>query len=456
MKKFLSLMMSLMLLVLPCVSLAENTLDLLKEQKALNVTITLADANFLPLVQDEKLATAINELLNAVGLRFTMQQADAESLQESFAVLLSGSNALTADILINTDGVYFASNFLGQDVMNISWQQALDTLEGMKDEMLAGGVSAEELEEVLDTLKQLYENPAAMFNAAGRKADWSDMDLTNTIAVMEKLMAKCLPADVSTAPEGCDAASAITVSVNGDELYELYSALLTDFQSTEYGKNAVMNWEKSMAMNDEAFTLDELLKMGTGMLKGDAVLTLYLNAEGKLVAIIENAAMLIEEGKDDTLDVVVLIVESEERTTFDCTVSNEDKVQVKVYGTVDVAKDDESDQVKVDVYVTVPTEETEEGVRVLVVSDTKADGTGTAQVKILPLTDEVPYLTVNMTAELVDMLPAVNTENPVQILTMSEEELEAWVETLSANAQLQLIKMLQLLPPSVLSIMMAQ
>lgn len=481
MKKILSVMLAVIVLALPCVSMANEQVDLLMLQKALQTTITFSDANLLPLVGDEQTAAVINELINVVGLRCTVQQADAESMQANMAFTLSGADAFKADVMMNKTGMYLASNMLGQDVLSFDYQKMMDMFQDMKDQMIEEGVSEAQLSQMIDMLKKMQSGE--YFNQAMVKNDLDDMQLTNTTAVLEKLLAKAQPADVATAPEGCDTpASAATLTLTGKEAAELMNAMLTDFGATKFGGAYLSSLESSLAsFGENAMTLDDMIQKISEVYENDIVYTFYFNAEGEAVAVtvactlndsdktdVKMVILFKAEGEKKTVTLnmdltgaqkmnilFTLTEESENNVAFDCTVSEGDTADVRVYGTVVEAEENDVDHVTVDVYVTVPAEGPEAGVRVLVdVMANDDDITGTTLIKILPLSGEAPYVTLSVVCELVDMLPAVSTENTVDILSMSDEEIQAWTESITSSAQLELIKMIQMLPPSVLSLVM--
>lgn len=482
MKKFLSVMLAMLMLALPVMSLADETANLLELQKAVQTTITFADANLLPLVQDEQAAAILNDLINAMGLRFSCQQSAADVMQMDGALMLSGSDALSFDALINTNGIYLASNMLGKDSVGLGYQQLIDMLEAQKSQLVAQGVSEAEFDESIARIQQMQSG--AFASSMDVDFDLDDMKMPTFMAVLENLVSKAQVIDATSAPEGCDTpAGGVTITLTGEELAEVGRAFMTDFGATSFGGSYLDAIEATLnASGEEAMSLEDILNQLPAVYPEGITMNLYMNGEGELVAAVVTAKIQAEEevldqnttvlrktenskeicsvnttvaSAGDMVNVLVTVTEEDDNVAFDCTVSNAEQVGVKVYGTVVEKNENDAEHMTVDVSVAVPLEGPEFGLRVLVDAIKADDVTGTVQVKVLPLNGDVPYLAVNGKIELVDMLPAVNTEGAVEILTMTEDEINAWGEGLTTNAQMELVKIIQLLPTSVLSLLMS-
>ncbi len=100
---------------------------------------------------------------------------------------------------------------------------------------------------------------------------------------------------------------------------------------------------------------------------------------------------------------------------------------------------------------------TPEGVR-LHVQVTEIDneaGDCTVVVDVLPPDDDTPYITLTVTASETAALEKMNGTNAVHPLSMSAEELNAWAEGVTVSAQTALVSAIQLLPESVLNMVMS-
>lgn len=488
MKKFLSLMLAVLLLALPVASLAEIDVDLLEQQKAMTFSLTLADANFAALAEatgetvDEDEAAVIamvNDLINAIGLTGYVQQPAADKVQVGYSLTLSGNDALNIHALLQKDGIYATSNLLGQDTVLITPDQLDAVMESAKAELIAQGGTGAEIDEAMAALKEMLENPAQMLQS--NTNDLDTMELTKSLAAFEKIAEKAEKADASTAPAGSDKAeSAITLKLSKDDIATLLQAFMDDFETTDFGAAYVKALNQGLASSDEKATLDDALKLSTDLIKDDVVITLYTGDDGNVVSATVKAALLEEVDSDDVVDMDMVIlnhkVDDQQKVTvtvaategdekvdvlfelnmadkdngaFNCTVTEDDTL-VKVNGTIQTTADK---KVTVDVKLDVTDDDDKFGMGFLVTSQETEDSID-VQVKLTSIDGATTYLSILLNYALTDMMPAVNTADAVQPLTMSEEEMTAWTTSLQSTMQLELMKLIQYLPESVLMMIM--
>lgn len=488
MKKFLSLMLAVLLLALPVASLAEIDVDLLEQQKAMTFSLTLADANIKALAEatgetvDEDEAAVIamvNDLINAIGLTGYVQQPAADKVQVGYSLTLSGNDALNIHALLQKDGIYATSNLLGQDTVLITPDQLDAVMESAKAELIAQGGTGAEIDEAVTALKEMLENPAQMLQS--NTNDLDSLELTKSLAAFEKIAEKAEKADASTAPAGSDPAeSAITLKLSKDDIATLLQAFMDDFEATDLGAAYVKALNQGLASSDEKATLDDALKLSTDLMKDDMVVTLYTGANGDVVSATVKAALLEEVDSDDVVDMDMVIlnhkVDDQQKVTvtvaategdekvdvlfelnmadkdngaFNCTVTEDDTL-MKVNGTIQTTADK---KVTVDVKLDVTDDDDKFGMGFLVISQETEDSID-VQVKLTSIDGATTYLSILLNYALADMMPAVNTADAVQPLTMSEEEMTAWTTSLQSTMQLELMKLIQYLPESVLMMIM--
>lgn len=490
MKKFLSLMLAVMLLALPVASLAEFNFDLLGQQKAMTFSMKFADANFAALAEaagekveeDEAAVVAIvNDLINAIGITGYEQQASADSMQLGYSLTLNGNDALNFQVLLQKDGIYAASNLLGQDTVMITPDQMDAVLESAKAELIAQGGTGAELDEAFAPMKEMLENPGEMFSFNMKTNDLGTMKLTNFLAAFEKIAEKAETADASTAPAGSDKAeSAITLKLSKDDITTLLQAFMDDFEATNYGATYVKAMNQNLAFFDKSATPDNVLKASTDLMKDDMVVTLYTGADGNVVSATVKAALLEDLNSNDMVDLDMVILnnkvddqqkvtvtatatEDDEKVdilfelamaddnngTFSCTVTEDDTL-VKVNGTIQTTADK---KVTMDIKLDVTDDDDKFGLGFLV-TVAETDSSLDMQIKLMSLDGATTYLSILMNYALTDMMPALNTADAVQPLAMSEEEMTAWTTSLQSNMQMELVKMIQYLPTSVLQMIM--
>ncbi len=492
MKKILSLMLAIMLLALPVASLAEKNVDLLAEQKAMTFSLSFADANIASLAEamgetvDENEKTMydmVNDLINALGVSYYLQQPSADSAQVGGSLVLSGNDALTINGLLQKDGLYATSNMLGQDTVLVTKDQMTAAMDDMKAQAIAEGSTGAELDEMMETIKEILENPSEALKNSALSNDLDSMELTKLQAAAEKIAEKAEKADASTAPAGSDKAeSAITLKLSKEDMSTLMEAFMDDFEATEFGAAYVKSLNQSLASSGEKVTVDDVMKASADLMKDDMVITLYTNDDGEMVSATVKAALLEGAGSNDVIDLDMVILSSkvgdqekvtvtatategdekvdvlfelnmadENNGTFNCTVTEDDTL-VKVNGTIEATDDKHA---TVDVKLDVTDEGETFGMRVLVTSE-ETDNSGDVQVKLMSLDGATNYLSILLKFALTDMKPAVNTADAVQPLTMSEEEMEAWTTSLESGMQVELMKILGYLPESVLTMLLQQ
>ncbi len=492
MKKFLSLMLAIMLLALPVTSLAEFNFDLLGQQKAMTFSLTFADANIAALVEatgeklDEDEAAVfpmVNDIINAIGLIGYVQQASADTAQVGFGLTLTGNEALNVQALLQKDGIYATSNLLGKDTVLVTLEQLNAALEDAKAELIAQGGTGAELDEAMKSLKEMVENPGEFFSSNMQTNDLETMELTKFMAAFEKIAEKAEKADASTAPAGSDKAeSAITLKLSKEDISTLLNAFMDDFEATDYGAAYVKSLNQSLAVSEEKITVDDALKACTDLMKDDVVVTLYTGADGNVVSATVKAALLEEVDSKDVVDLDMVILNNKvddqqkvtvtatateddekvdvlfelnmadkENGTFNCTVTEDDTL-VKVNGTIQATADN---NVTVDVKLDVTDGEDKFGMGFLVTA-AETESSFDIQMKLTSLDGATTYLSILLNYALTDMKPAVNTADAVQPLAMSEEEMQAWTTSLESGMQMELVKIIQYLPTSVLQLMMQQ
>ena len=491
MKKLLSLVLAMLMLVLPLAVQAE-------EGRAACVEITFVPGTLGEALDLGELAPAVNDLLNALGIRFYGQQ-NKDGAQGGLEVVLQGNPVLTLDAAANGEGAYVASNFLGEDTLAFSKDEIIAVLDAAAASAAEEGATEADLaqiNEMKEAIPQFFEtisDPKAWeMEIDEDEFELDEDDFPKTIAFITPVMERATVREATEADqrEDCDKMKTIVeITMTGKEMGEFMNVFMQEMSATKFGKSF------EQGLMSSGMTMDDMLKEmnATFELIDEIPMTIGLDAEDELTLLDSKMHFKANEETNATeLDEEILVVRKTDGDVENVTVTVEAKGDGStVLVTVNVADTgDDQGQVIVEVAVAETLEdemetivqvrgnwmgveendlekvnasfevgildgETMTGFGMVIKAEDVSEEETHASIQILPLDSEAPYLTINVNVYSADAMEAVNTENAVRLLSMSEEEQEAWATQLEGVAQLESIKLLQNLPASVLSLMMA-
>ena len=242
MKKWIAMLLSVVLLVLPFAGLADSPAELM--DKAITDGLTLEtlvtlEAGSLPL--DESVATPVADLVNALSLRLVKAAAG----HQVFALQLGGQDALRVDTE-RADGVdYVASSWLGDKTLafaegdaekiSVRLAQLFSSVTDMNEEALQGMLSGE----------------------ATNDLDLSDMDVTPLTDYFTAIMNRAEIKDVTEQPGDCDpAAKVVTLTLTVDDIADFYEALFKTLRSSEKMMNLLNTYAQQATVNGESMTVE--------------------------------------------------------------------------------------------------------------------------------------------------------------------------------------------------------
>lgn len=491
MKKFLSMLLALMMLTVPMLSMAEANQE--GVQKATTIEIALSNANLAELAGDEPMGQAINDLINAIGMTLTVQRNSEASAQVGFSLNLSGAAVLTMDAMLEEKNLAIMSNLLGDDVIVMTEDELLAVLEDNKESIISEGTMTEaDYDDLVKQIKNVFSGDYQPFTQGitDANAQLTEADFSKTLEAMQAVLesAKVEEGELTEQPEGCDEAQAVmTIILDSEDLKKVISAMWEDYSANEYFGAYLQVMEQSMALMDEgdqvslAQTMQQALDETT---IDEAVYTVYTDAEGEIVRL--EGAMIFVAGDDACkLNLTIVRNTTESVPTYSATIGmaeDDDDVvtirfdvtevaensyvvngsiaaedtEVKMYFAMAEAENDTATHVDVKFTMEVVEDGASEGGFALQVAADAAKEGNDAQVvvDILPLESETPYLTVTVTAREAEAKAALRTEDAVHLLSMSEEELEAWSEGVTSTMQIVMIGAIQHLPESVLNLLL--
>jgi len=248
MKKLLAMLLALMMLQLPVLSMAENFDDLddmigsseqllagdEKEEPAAipaqggrrtNTVLSIKELTGIP-ISDATISAAIDDLLAALGIRFSHQDNEGE-----MAVVLSGQDVLTLGGAVEGEEIYLSSNLLG-GVIAVSAEDIIPLVYRFLDVFVQMGIMTErDAEEAKAVIEMAQEEMESSMNASMdyvmQLQDLQNLDFSALEKAVMIIAGKVEMVSSPVVPRMCDAAdSGISVTLNNEEFVEIIRACI--------------------------------------------------------------------------------------------------------------------------------------------------------------------------------------------------------------------------------------
>lgn len=302
MKKLIASLLAVVMLALPVLGLAASPDEMLQEAvdagRPVSGKIAFDFGSFPGL--DEETATIIDELLNALG--FTFAQAGD---QNSFALTLSGQDAITFAIANDELDTYVKSNLLSDKALAFNAEEGAVLLDYLKNLAVSTGIMSE-----ADVAE--LEASIAQMNVPTTSVSTEDIDLTGFIATAAELALKSTTTEVTQQPKNSDAAATVTkINFTGEDVAKLYKSIFAAVQDNPDIISA-LNSMDGLTYNGEAVTAEELMaklpeladQIGA-MVEGEIPVEIYMDENGEIVYGIATVNMKGEnnEGVESTVTV---------------------------------------------------------------------------------------------------------------------------------------------------------
>ena len=488
MKKFVSLLLAVLMLALPVMGLAQSPDEMFNEAMENGRPgagkLTFEMAGDIP-GMDAEMAAMVEELVEALG--FTLAWQDS---QVDFAFQLSGNDALTLAVANDGQRNYIKSNLLGEDVAAFTAEEGQVILNRMID--LA--VQAELIpQSEAAALKQSLEEAMAQVNVQVEEINLEDLDLTPFIGVAMNLASKVQTGEVTAQPKNCDAAATmIAMTLNGEDVKQIYAALFSVIRSSKDLVAYLDTFAATAEMGSGEELLAELEKatnqLGDSVV-GDIPVTVYMDEAGEPVYASMAFTFKTEDGGEMKADAnytrlttnaaqnhsAVLTMFDQENTGVNISVNAsvspdvnniqmgmafiEDGVsndlmrlsvlQEKEYGDVKsecdtevivTIIDGEEMNIKIDV-----DEEAEK------INDVDVRYSAEIELSLPGVVEEV--FTVNVDQVTGEAAPSIISADALLPGAMTDDEFNAYAGTVMEAAQTALINMIQYLPSSVLMLL---
>ncbi|MBQ8073475.1 MAG: hypothetical protein IJ231_06895 [Clostridia bacterium] len=499
MKKLISLMLALLMLALPVFSGAEEA-DVaagLKQTAALNplirymaqgqevtmdVSLETSEMLFALMQMPEEIQTAVKDLLNVLSFRFTAQTQDRQA-QTGTAVLLSGEPVVETKVAYGAKNLYAASNLLGDRILQVTPEQLKALGNQALSQMVASGqVTEEQVAAAKRFVKLFREDPVAAL-----KKLVGEPDLNGVLTAAMPIVTGIRTEEVTEAPEALpEAAQVIVVPLAKDALTGLtteIAKLIWSLPVVQYlapnvkeGPKSEEEWIAALNRLPEALAEDTEIRVYMDESLSAMYMTadLKVNKDGETVAV--GYTMLMRVGGEDmTADYVITLPEMTVKAQMAVT-AQDNQVRVDYHITseamlngvtfqpveeiiaMNVEKGESRTALNADMTVRVKQDPdaAETGVT-LKLADAAEDAGDHAEESgafAIGMEGMGDLLTVRF-AGRTDLAEAyIITPDAVQPLAMSAEELEAFQQEVTMNAQTALLGVLPKLPQSVLQLFM--
>lgn len=438
----------------------------------------LADTQHtLSIVPGEMLASeeGIADLLNVLALRFTQGNKSG-----ALTVLLNDQPMVTVGLSADTTGLYASSEMLGADVLYVTWDDAFALMSDlMQASMAEAGADKEALEAMETSLAQAKNSIINTIEAGVATAPKASMpaSMQESLKTIEKMfpddpeMVKYIQGlyeditveDGSFASEKRDTADQKYVMTMDEK--DLLAICETNYMKTVMTQ-ALAAENTEVTEEDLASLMDEVKKLyeesGFKM-----VMEMYTKDAGQtLVGMDMNTGMSIKED-DVSTDVTMTAVY--DRLTGESCVSHKASAQMKVDDeaakfefTLDAAHNGESTGLfgmlvdEQEIVILYNAKNTAENVR-----ERKADlyVRSDATAILQPSASDRPVIGVVVTTEpaSADTLAALEkatADNSVNVLKLSDEEMQTLANQISTNAMQVFYSALSQLPTTTLNLLM--
>lgn len=402
----------------------------------------------------------------------------------------------------NKDTILLSSNLLGSDVIAVTPDEMTAFFENNKDTMLEGGMTEEQYQELMAQLSAMLSGSATMAGGMDLDAlDMDDLDLTATMAAIQALVEDTEPVEgkLTEQPEGCDPATSVyTLTLDGEKLMTALRAAVKDMMNTAY-MNAAMESMSAMIEQDgeQIDVKEQILSAYDAMsLQDDVVCTVYFDKDDEVVRVEADYTLITSDDTENPLTCRLIfnrLTQDMVSYNFDMTMTDKADESVQILGSLKQVDDDDDSFVfemsmlvnadgetqRINFAIDCKEQEANEKtvtdlLFTLSVTEDSAEPVGirlrmqvteidnetddcTILIDVLPLEGDTSYITITITvtASETAALEKLNGTNAVHPLTMSEAELNAWAEGVTTSAQTALVSAIQLLPESVLNMVMS-
>lgn len=434
MKKIISMLVALVMMIVPVLSMAEG---------ATQVDFTFTEAN-LDLIEsiDETVAATINELLLGLALHTYEYSASDTEAQSSVSIDVGNQPAVTFDSLINDGTLYLASNFLGDIKLAITAEQACVLIDSMAQNM------PEEAAFDAETIKAAVTK---MLNTPGVKED----------AVAPELDSELLASLMSNVAVSDDGLTT-TITITPDQLKSAVSQVMP---MPGYDEMVAEMYQDDMVMTlvmTENGDLDRF-EAATVLTQQDVRLSLVCSGDLKIADDKEVLSVKLvispvtDEESTESIVFAMTFAVKENETDINATMSlvgaeDQSLDLMKIIGNIAVEEAENTMHVNgtfdFDIY------NDEAPVTFSVDFSYSKQDNAVFTMRVRPTDSYKAYIGFQVSVAQGDIMPAFDTTDAVEVMTLNEEDMTALLQSISENCMVGVVGVIQLLPEALVNMLM--
>lgn len=493
MRKTVSFILAMLMLALPVIGMAEADFasKYLAEGQRMVTDISVQPGSMLLESIPEEMLAAVQDLMQALKIEVTGQSSDGMA-QGTLRLLLNDENAADITAAKGEKGLYVASSFLGNKVIQITPEQMKTAMDQLLAQMVEqGALTQEQLDAFQNGLASFQQDPEGTLQALIGTPDFGPLsEALNGLLSME-----IVPEQVTELPEEVtiDAKMMVTIPLKKEALENV----TTELARLIWSLPVVQQISETAKVNDEPLSEESLIKAFKAfpdLLAEDVEIKVYLTADGSQFQAVSDV-LLAEDGNTVPLHLNILAEPQENGThvAWILRVDAEEAQNMEMTGDMTMVQTEEGGSIQYEIISSL----TEEGntytnmkekinaawtksenaramnmdINIQVVPSAEANPVGvdfTIRSEEADLGDHMEanasfsvavenmgdLLSVNI-SQKTDLAEAyIITEDAVQPLAMSQEELQAFGEEIMGEAQGALGGLIGKLPQSVLSLVM--
>ncbi len=451
MKKFLSLMLAMLMLVLPTLSLAETGFvdQATANGRRAETTITIHDLNTQLLTMlgaPAETLTLVTDVLNVVALSSYTQEGEA-----GLSLNMQNTPVLTLNFAAEGETVLLGSNLLGNKAVALTGkEQVKATLERLltayRDEL---GVTEADIQQVLSAFDAEIDTTQVT-----EALDMvNELDFSPFTALAISWAGKIKAESVTEQPNDCDAADTVTtLTLTAEDASQLMAALVEFIdKNPSIGQSFITGFEESgLKWEESKETVAQLPIFPEGI-----ELVAY-TASDDLVKLTLSAPLAGALFGESAESLPIYVIYTLKDGLSNTTVNFANMMQVTVaYQLVEEATQAVSalsivmsimqDGTAISFGLNASTEETTDGTDAYSKTDLTAQLLG---MDIITLTVE--------TQTCAPKAAALSANNAIDLSSVSDAEFETWCQAVPTNATNALTQGIFLLPQSVLTLLLNQ
>lgn len=434
MKKIISMLVALVMMIVPVLSMAEG---------ATYVDFTFTEAN-LDLIEsiDETIAAAVNELLLGLALHTYEQCVSDTEAQGGVVIDVGNQPAVTYDALITDGTLYITSNFLGDTKLAITAEQACLLIDMMAQSMPEE--AAFDAETFKAAITKALNTPGVKEEAAAAELDPELLaSLMSNLAVSEDGLTTTL----TITPDQLKSAVSQVMPMPGyDEMvaamYQddlVITVVMTedgDLDRFEVATMLTMQEEKlSLVSNVDAESADDMDVLSLNLVASP------VTDEEPTNAVVFAMTLAVKENELD-LNAIMSLVAAEDQSVELMSINGkvafeEAEDTMNVNGTFDFAI--YNGEVPVTFSVDFAYSKQDNDVFAL---------------RVRPTDSDKAYIGFQVSVAQGDILPAFDIADAVEVLTLSEEDMNALLQSISESFMTSFVGVIQLLPETLVNMLL--